>query len=79
VRPTYTEDALLRRVQGTVVLEAVVNRDGRPTRIRVVASLDPGLDQEAILAASQWQFEPGRLAGTPVEVLVTIALDFRIH
>jgi TonB family protein len=79
VRPSYTEEALRLRVQGTVVLESVIDRNGRPTRIRVVTSLDPGLDREAILAAGQWQFEPGRLAGTPVEVLVTIALDFRIH
>jgi TonB family protein len=79
VRPSYTEEALRQRVQGSVILEAVIDRTGRPTRIHVVTSLDAGLDQEAIVAASQWRFEPGRLGGTPVEVLVTIALDFRIH
>ena len=53
---------------------------GRPTRIRVIRSLDPeGLDQQAVLAASQWEFEPGRLAGQPVNVVVTIALDFSIR
>jgi outer membrane biosynthesis protein TonB len=41
--------------------------------------LDPGLDQQAIAAAAQWRFEPGRLAGTPVDVLVTLFLDFSIR
>jgi TonB family protein len=62
------------------MLELVVTRDGRPSQIRVVRSLDPrGLDEQAITAASQWRFEPGRLAGTPVDVLVTIMLDFWIR
>jgi TonB family protein len=57
-----------------------VKHDGRPADIRVIRSLDPrGLDEQAVLAASQWRFEPGRFAGTPVDVLVTIVLDFSIH
>jgi protein TonB len=80
VRPTYTSQALLEKIQGTVVLQLVVTRDGRPSQIRVIQSLDPvGLDQQAIEAASRWRFEPSRLAGTPVDALVTIMLDFRIH
>jgi TonB family protein len=80
VKPTYTEDAVAHRIQGTVVLEVVVTRDGRPSQIRVVRSLDPeGLDEEAIAAVTQWRFDPGRLSGTPVDVLVTIMLDFWIR
>lgn len=80
VKPTYTNDALQQRLQGTVVLELVVTRDGRPSQIRVIQSLDPeGLDERAVAAAAQWRFEPGRLAGAPVDVLVTIMLDFRIR
>jgi hypothetical protein len=45
-----------------------------------VRSLDPGgLDDQAIIAASQWRFEPGRLSGKPVAVLVTVMLDFWIR
>lgn len=80
VKPTYTADALLNKIQGTVVLELVVTREGHPTQIGVIRSLDPdGLDEQAIAAAAQWRFEPGRLAGTPVDVLVTIMLDFWIR
>jgi TonB family protein len=80
IRPRYTPEALRRKIQGTVVLEAVITTEGCPTQIRVVRSLDRGgLDEEAIAAAAQWRFEPGRLAGEPVDVLVTILLDFMVR
>jgi periplasmic protein TonB len=80
VAPKYTDDALQRRIQGTVELELVVKQDGRPADIRVVRSLDPGgLDERAVEAAAQWRFEPGHLAGTPVDVVVTVMLDFWIQ
>jgi outer membrane biosynthesis protein TonB len=48
--------------------------------LEVVRSLDPlGLDERAVTAVSEWRFEPGRVGGTPVDVLVTVALDFWIH
>src|SRR6185436_1861848 len=61
VKPTFTDDALVRRIHGSVTLELVVTREGRPVHIRVIRSLDPGLDQEAVRAAAQWRFEPGRI------------------
>jgi protein TonB len=79
VKPTYTTNALFNKVQGSVLLEFIVTREGRPSQIRVVRSLDPELDQQAISAASQWRFEPGRVAGGPVDVLVTLVLDFSIR
>jgi TonB family protein len=80
VRPNYTSDAMRRKVQGTVILEVIVGRDGIPAAIRVVRSLDEhGLDTEAIRAVDQWRFNPGRLGDTPVDVLVQIVLDFHIY
>jgi len=77
VKPRYTAEALRNRIQGSVVLEAVVTDEGCASQIRVVRSLDAGgLDKEAVDAVARWQFEPGRLSGTPVNVLVTIVLDF---
>ena len=62
------------------MLELVVRSDGCPSDIRVVRSLDPGgLDDQAMAAAGQWRFEPGRLNGAPVDVLVTLILDFWIQ
>ena len=80
VKPKYTEDALAHKIQGTVVVEMIVTREGTPTAITVIRSLDSGgLDAAAVDAARQWRFEPGRLAGAPVDVLVTLMLDFRIR
>jgi TonB family protein len=79
VRPKYTADAMRDTIQGTVGLEVVVGREGIPVTIRVTKSLDPGgLDDEAVAAARQWRFIPGRIGDTPVDVLVTILMDFRI-
>jgi protein TonB len=80
VKPKYTSEALLNRIQGTVVLELVVTSDGCPSQIRVVRSLDRGgVDEEAVSAVAQWRFEPGRLADAAVDVLVTIVVDFSIR
>ena len=80
VKPKYTSEALRNRIQGTVVLAVIVTGDGEASHIRIVRSLDPdGLDDEAMAAVAQWRFEPGRLAGAPVDVLVTIMLDFAIR
>jgi TonB family protein len=80
VRPSYTPHAMQRKIQGTVILDVIVDRNGVPSAIRVARSLDAdGLDVEAMRAVQQWRFNPGRMGGTPVDVLVKIVLDFTIH
>lgn len=79
VTPKYTADAMRQRIQGVVALEVVINREGIPVAIRIMRSLDPGLDNEAIAAARSWRFTPGRIGDTPVDVVVTILLDFNIR
>lgn len=81
VPPRYTTEAMLAKVQGTVELEAVVMPNGAVGDVRVTKSLDQdlGLDQQAITAAKKWKFKPGvDRSGTPVPVIVTLILDFRI-
>jgi periplasmic protein TonB len=79
VKPSYTPAALLNRVQGSVTLELVVRSSGTPSDIRVLRSLDAGLDAQAVDAVNQWRFEPGRLAGAPVDVAVIVVIDFLIR
>jgi TonB family protein len=79
VRPRYTSDALERKIQGSVWLDLIVTHDGRVDQIRVLQALDPGLDEEAIAALRQWRFLPGRIANTPVDVAITVAMDFTIR
>lgn len=81
VKPNYTADAMRAKVQGVVLLECVVLPDGTVGDIRIIKSLDKvfGLDDEAIKAARQWQFLPGRRLGEPVSVLVTMELGFTLR
>ena len=69
------------KVQGTVLLEAVVLPDGTVGQVDVIRSLDStfGLDQEAVKAAKKWRFRPGSRFGEPVAVLVTIELTFTLR
>lgn len=80
-KPKYTADAMRAKVQGTVVMSAVVLPDGSVTDIRVTRSLDQsfGLDEEAKKTAAQWRFRPGTLKGEPVAVRILIELDFNLR
>jgi periplasmic protein TonB len=81
VEPRYTSAAMVAKITGSVVLEAVIKADGTVGPVRVVRSLDArlGLDQAAIDAAKQWVFKPGTRRGQPVDVIVTLILEFRLH
>jgi TonB family protein len=78
VRPSYTRDAMRARIEGWVSLTAVVEPDGSVGDVKVIRSLSPDLDAEAISAAKRWQFEPGRKDGKPVPVVVAIELTFTL-
>jgi TonB family protein len=80
-KPKYTADAMRAKVQGTVVMEAVVLPDGTVTDIKIKRSLDQsfGLDEEAKKTAAQWRFRPGTLKGEPVAVRIQIELDFNLR
>jgi protein TonB len=81
VKPGYTSDAMRAKVQGSVLVQCIVNADGSVGDARVVRSLDPvfGLDQEALRAARQWRFRPGTLRGQAVPVRITIELTFTLR
>jgi TonB family protein len=79
VKPDYTEEARRRSLAGDVVLEIVVKSDGRVGTVRVLQGLGAGLDQRAVEAVRQWQFSPARRLGTPVDVLVEVAVEFRLR
>lgn len=78
VKPQYTARAMEAKVQGTVMMECVVEPDGSVGRITVIQSLDPDLDQQAIDALQQWLFEPGTKEGEPVAVIVMIEIRFTL-
>jgi TonB family protein len=78
VNPIYPEDAMAAKVQGVVVLDVTVGTDGSVTGLRLVQSV-PLLDQAAMDAVNLWRFEPALLNGVPVEVEVTVTINFTLR
>jgi TonB family protein len=79
VKPLYTREAMRAKIEGTVVVEAIVLPDGSVGDVRVVTSLDPDLDQAAIDCTRQWQFIPAMREGQPVRTFVSIELLFTLR
>jgi TonB family protein len=80
VKPQYTPEALQARIQGTMMLTAVIRTDGTPRDIEITQSLDTeyGLDKQGAAALAQWRFEPGLKDGKLVPVRVTVEVRFRV-
>lgn len=76
VKADYTEDARRRGISGDVVLEIVVRSDGSVGDVRILQGLGSGLDGRAVQAVRQWRFAPARRRGTPVDVIVEVAVEF---
>ena len=77
VQPTYPPLARQARVQGTVVLQAVIGKDGTIENLRVVSG-HPMLTSSALEAVKQWRYKPYYLNGEPVEVDTTINVNFTL-
>jgi protein TonB len=79
VKPDYTEEARRRGLAGDVVLEIIVRADGNVGTVKLLQGLGSGLDQRAIEAVRQWRFSPARRFGTPVDVIVEVAVEFKLR
>jgi len=77
VAPEYPDDARRARVQGTVVLEAVVSGEGTVSQVNVVSGPE-ALSPAALEAVRWWRYEPYSVNGQPATVATTIAVDFRL-
>jgi protein TonB len=77
-RPDYPDIARRARVEGTIIMEAVLDTSGRVTQLRILKSV-PLLDQAAVDAVRQWRYTPSVYAGRPVSVLMTITVRFTLQ
>lgn len=77
VEPVYPPGAREARVQGVVMIEVLVDETGAVRNARVVRSI-PQLDDAALVAVRQWTFEPTRVQGTPVAVVLTVMVRFTL-
>lgn len=77
-KPVYPEDARAAGIAGVVILGIVIGEDGSVSETQVLRSI-PELDQAAIEAVSQWKYEPTVLKGEPVEVEMTVTVNFTLQ
>jgi len=80
VRAYYTEPAKAAKIEGDVVMRAVVHANGTVGEVKVTQSLDSryGLDREAVKALRQWEFTPAKKDGKPVAVKMTFTTRFTL-
>jgi len=77
VDPAYPTDLMRHNVHGTVVLSAIVGRDGSVSDVQVVESVDDRLDEYAREALSKWHFRPATKNGNPVALTMVVRVPFR--
>jgi len=79
VSPKYPERAVKIRLQGYVILEAILRKDGSVDDIKVLRGLGKGkfgFEEEAAKALQEWEFLPGKVNGKPADVRMTLKIDF---
>lgn len=79
VQPQYPERAIKIRLQGYVILEAILRKDGTVDEIKVLRGLGKGkfgFEDAASAALKRWEFLPGQVNGKPADVRMTLKIDF---
>lgn len=76
--PAYPEDARKERIEGVVIIQTVVEKDGHVSQARVLKGTHPSLEQASLEAVEGWTFEPATLNGKPVAVFYNLTIRFRL-
>jgi protein TonB len=79
VPPVYTELARRARVQGTVIVQAIIDEQGRVTDVQIIKPLTMGLDRSAVEAVQKWRFKPATLHGRAVKVYYKLTVRFEVQ
>jgi TonB family protein len=75
VQPVYPQIARTAKVSGVVIIEATIDADGKVADAKVLRSV-PLLDQAALDAVKQWEYQPSMQNGKPVPVVMTVTVNF---
>jgi TonB family protein len=78
IEPEYSKAGRQAKVQGSVLIDCIVDERGIPTNISVLSPLGFGLDEKAVEAISRWRFQPATKDGVPVKVEATVEVHFRL-
>ena len=76
--PEYSDEARRARLQGTVVVELIVDPNGHTRGFKVIQSLGLGLDEQALKTVALWRFKPATKDGKPVPVLADVYVGFHL-
>jgi TonB family protein len=76
--PNYSDDARKAHINGTVVVDVIIQKDGRIDVVRIAKSVGFGLDEEAKEVLKSWKCDPGQVNGQPVATRLPIAFEFRL-
>ena len=78
-QPRYTEEARKARIQGVVILQAVIDALGNVSRIEVVKGLPEGLEESAVATVRSWKYKPATHEGKPVPVYMNLTITFSLQ
>lgn len=78
VDPAYPANMVHDRIEGVVVLHAVIRTDGTVGEVKVLEGFNERLDENARVALQQWRFRPGTRNGVPVEIEAVVRVPFRV-
>ncbi len=78
VEPDFSASSQEAYVEGVVRLSAIVNLDGQPSDLKVIAGLNAEEDKTALAALQQWRFKPGTKNEKPVRVKITVEINFHL-
>src|SRR5205807_1081810 len=79
VEPNYSDVARKAHIQGVVIVEATIDRNGNVDKVKVLKGLSMGLTEAAEEAVKQWRFKPGTLNGEPVDVIFNLTVNFTLQ
>ena len=77
--PQYTEIARKARIQGVVIVQAIIDEQGNVTNVQVLKGLPMGLSESAVEAVKQWKFKPATLNDRPVAVYFNLTVNFQLQ
>ena len=78
-QPRYTEEARKARIQGTVILQAIIDADGLVSSVKVIKGLPLGLDKSAVETVGDWRFTPATRDGQAVAVYMNLMINFSLQ
>jgi TonB family protein len=78
VDPAYPADLIRNGVEGTVLLYAVIHKDGTVGEVRVLRGVQSRLDENARIAMSRWKFRPGTKNGEAVDLEAVVQIPFKV-